>query len=195
MAKIGIMNPTYAPITGEPANAAVVYGPGKTFAHAINAGISYKRSDTELRGDNVVIESDNSITSGEVTMGLDDIQEADQVALLGVVKTGETGAEEYHDVGDSAPYVGFGYITVRQLDSVVSYIGHWFHKVQFAAQDESTKTKGETIEWQTDTIKGKAIGVNVDSSGTPKFRVRKPCATYEAALTWLKTKANISSGT
>ena len=48
---------------------------------------------------------------------------------------------------------------------------------------------------QTDTIKGKAIGVNVDSSGMPKFRVRKPCATYEAALTWLKTKANISSGT
>ena len=69
MAKIGIMNPTYAPITGEPANAAVVYGPGKTFAHAINAGISYKRSDTELRGDNVVIESDNSITSGEGVRG------------------------------------------------------------------------------------------------------------------------------
>ena len=195
MAKIGIMNPTYAPITSEPANAAVVYGPGKTFARAISAGISYKRNDTTLYGDNVAIESDNSITSGEVTMGMDDIQEADQVALLGVVKSGEVGAEEYHDVGASAPYVGFGFITVRQLSGVVSYIGHWFHKVQFATQDESTKSKGESIEWQTDTIKGKAIGVNVDSTGIPKFRARKPCATYEAALAWLQGKANITSGT
>ncbi len=196
MAKIGLLNPTYAPITTETENAPITYGDGVTFASAIEAGVAFKRNgDNPLYGDDVIIENDNSIYGGEVSIGVDDVAEDDQVAMLGVREIGEVGSEEYHDAAVSAPYVGFGYIQVRRKNGVTSYIGNWFHKVQFAESDESATTKKGAIEWKTPTLKGTIFGVNIDTTGEPKFRVRKPCATYAAALTWLQGKANISSGT
>ena len=192
MAKIGLLHPCYAPIITEPENAPIVYGEGKIFAKAISAGVTFTASDNPLYGDDAIIEDDNGITSAEVTMGVDDIDEEDMVALLGAVKTGEEGAEEYQDSGESAPYVGCGYLQVRKKDGVTSWIGNWWHKVQFNRPDETTNTKGANIEWQTDTIDGTAMGVRIDKSGRTYFRARKPFTSYEQALAWLKAKANIT---
>ncbi len=192
MAKIGLLNPVYAPITSEPQNAALVYGTGKQFAHAMQAGVAYSKNDATLYGDDTVIESDNGVTGAEITLGVDDIEESDQVALLGTEKTGETGSEEYETTDASAPYVGTGYVQVRKKAGAVSYIGNWFHKVQFSIPDEDTKTKGEKIEWQTPTIKGKAMGVYLDDTGKLRFKTSRTFATLALAMAWLNGKANIT---
>ncbi|MEG0766086.1 MAG: hypothetical protein RR482_00075 [Clostridia bacterium] len=191
MAKTGLLRPTYAPISSEPENAAIVYTAGKTFAHAIQASVTFSRNDTPLYGDDTIIENDNGVTGVEITMGIDDIPEATQVDMLGVSQNGETGAEVYEVTNESAPYVGFGYIEVKRKDGVVSYLSHWYHKVQFALPDESTNTKGDKLEWQTPTMKGKGIGVYSDASGKLRFRATKPCTTLAAAVTWLNGKAGI----
>lgn len=192
MAKIGLMNPVYAVIQTEPENAAITYKAGKIFGKAISASVTFTSNDNPLYGDDTVIENDNSLTGAEITLGVDDILEEDQQALLGLVKTGDTSAEEYQDANSGAPYVGVGYIQVRRKNGTVSYIGNWWHKVQFNRPDEETNTKGENIEWQTDTITGTAMGARIDASGLAYFRAKKAFETYAAALTWLKGKANIS---
>ena len=195
MPKIGLLKPIFAKIASEPENAAIEYNAGKVFAHAMSAGVAYTKNDAALYADDTIQENDNSVTGAEITLGVDDIADADQVDLLGMAKTGTAGNDEYEVTSDSAPYVGVGFVQVRKKNSIVSYVANWFHKVQFSLPDENTNTKGEKIEWQTPTIKGKAIGVYLDNTGKLRFKVTKPFATLEAAMTWLYEKANIPSGT
>jgi len=68
------------------------------------------------RGDRVK-EEDNSITGGTIKLGVDDASDEARVMLLGDVKEGEAGEETYHETGESAPYVGTGYIRVRRKDN------------------------------------------------------------------------------
>jgi len=194
MPKIGLLKPIFAKITAEPENAAITYAAGKVLARAIEAGVAYQKNDSPLYADNTIVENDTSVTGAEITLGLDDIAEEYQTDLLGVVKSGATGAEEYEITSESAPYVGVGYVEVRKRNGVVSYVGNWFHKVQFGMPDESAKTKNEKVEWQTPTIKGKAMGVYLDDTGVLRYKISKPCATLAAALTWLMAKANITAG-
>lgn len=196
MAKIGLMNPVYAVVKNEPENAAITYEKGKIFGKAISASVTFTSNDNPLYGDDTVIENDNSLTGAEITLGVDDILEEDQKELLGLATTGSASGSadtlEYQDANSGAPYVGVGYIQVRRKAGVVSYIGNWWHKVQFNRPDEETNTKGENIEWQTDTITGTAMGARIDTSGLAYFRAKKSFTTYAAALAWLKDKAGIT---
>ena len=194
MPKIGIMKPTFARITAETENAAITYAAGKVFAHATEASVTYQKNDSTLHADDTVQESDTSVTGAEITLGLDDIAEEYQTDLLGVAKSGLAGAEEYEITSESAPYVGVGYVEVRKRNHVISYMANWFHKVQFGVPDESAKTKAEKIEFQTPTIKGKAMGVYLDDTGVLRYKTSKPCTTLTAALSWLATKANMAAG-
>ncbi len=194
MAKIGVMRPVFAKITAEPENASITYAAGKALGYAMNIGVTYETNDAKLLAEGVTVESDNSVTGAELTIGVDDIADEAQVDLLGTEKSGETGSEEYEITSDSAPYVGAGYVEVRKKDNVVSYIARWFHKVQFKQPDESLTTKGEKMEFQTPTLKGKALGVYLDNTGKLRFRKSRTCATLAAAIAWLNTKANIQNG-
>ena len=185
MAKIGVLRPKYAKITAEAENAAITYGTAKALGHAMSIGVAYSKNDAPLYGDGTIVENDSSVTGAEVTAGVDDIAEADQVDLLGTEKTGETGSEEYEITDASAPYVGFGYVEVRKKDNAISYIGRWFHKVMFSQPDESLTTKGEKLEWQTPTIKGKAMGVYIDTTGILRFRKSRSFTTLAAANAWV----------
>ena len=194
MAKIGLLNPVYAPIVSEPKDAAIVYGAGKFCGAAISASVTYTSNSNPLYGNDSIIDDDNGITGAEVTMGVDDIMEDDQVALLGVAKEEmDGGVTEYSDTGDSAPFVGFGYIQVRRKDNKKSYIANWWHKVQFDRPNETTNTKGENIEWQTDSITGTAAGVMIDKTGKVKFRTKAVFEDYAAADAWLRNKANVQA--
>lgn len=192
MAKIGLLNPVYAPILSEPKDAPIVYGDGKFCGAAISASVTYISNSNPLYGNDSIIDDDNGITGAEVTMGIDDIMEDDQVALLGVHKEELGEVTEYSDTGSSAPFVGFGYIQVRRKNNKKSYIANWWHKVQFDRPNENTNTKGEKIEWQTDNITGTAAGVMIDKSGEVKFRTKSVFEDYEKADAWLRARANIT---
>ncbi len=194
MAYVGLRYPVFAPITTEARGKAIVYGTGMVIGRAISANVEFTRNEGGLYADDILAESDNSITGGTIEIGLDDALEDVQAAIFGVQKSGETGQEVYTETDAAAPYGGFGYIRVRRHKGVTSYIAYWIHKTQFAPSSESAQTKGETIEWQTPTASGNIMGVYIDASGVAKFRDHKVCATEEAAVTWLNGLAKIASG-
>lgn len=194
MAFIGLRYPVVATVTSHTAGAEPVYGTGMVIGHAITANLTITRNDNPLYADDRIVEDDNGITGMSLELGLDDISEEVQAYMLGTVKeTGTSSAPDLYLDGDSgAPAVGVGYIRVRRKDGATKYQATWIYKATFGFTDESAQTKGETIEWQTPTITGRAQGVSRGSTGRLDFRARAVFDTEAAAISWLNTKAGIS---
>ena len=197
MAYIGMRYPVASVISAETPNVEPTYGTGFVVGKAISANLTITRNDNPLYGDDAICEQDNGITAMQLEFGTDDLEESVQENLLGTVKvTGTSPAPNvYYDTDNAAPYVGFGYIRVRRLRGETSYQAIWIHKIQFGIESESGQTKGETIEWQTPTFTGRAMGVNLTAAGGISFRKRATFTTEAAAKTWLNTQAGISSAT
>lgn len=190
MAKVGMRYVVAAPLESEPNGQEPTYGTGLIMGRAISADVSLDRLDNALYADDAKAESENSITGGTISIGIDDILEDAQVAIFGVVKSGEGDDAEYIDKGVAAPYVGVGYIQERRFKGVTSYLAWWYYKAQFAPMADSARTKGEQIEWQTTTASGNLMGVYNDATGVASFRTHKVFASAGDAITWLNTKAN-----
>lgn len=197
MAFIGMKYVVAAPISAETAGSAITYGTGMVIGKAIQGNLSWERNDNPLYADDAIAENDNSVLSGTIEIGLDDLSDAARKMLLGEVEvtvgTGNDATTEYETSDAAAPYVGVGYIRVRRKSGTTTYQAVWIHKVQFSEESEETQTKGESIEWQTPTINGKIMGVQNDSSLATNFRRRATFDTEAAAKSWLNTKAGISA--
>ena len=50
----------------------------------------------------------------------------------------------------------------EKVDGLKKYVAMWIYKVKFAEGQESFKTKGDNIEYQTPSIAGQAIGIDDD---------------------------------
>ena len=109
------------------------------------------------------------------------------------VKEGDAGEEVYHETGESAPYVGTGYIRVRRKDNKTNYIAYWVHKAIFGIGTESAKTKGQNIEWQTPTLEGSIMGVKNNAALQTRFRERRTFTKESEARAWLNKKAGIEA--
>lgn len=193
MAFIGMRYPVVAKLASHTAGSAPTYSAGMYMGKAIAGNLTITRNNNPLYADDTIAEDDNSISAMSLEMGLDDLLENVQVYMLGTKESGTGTDLEYIDTDASAPEVGAGYIRVRRKNGVTKYQAVWMYKVVFGQESETTQTKGETIEWQTPTIVGRAAAVDVDGSGDRAFRVKKVFDTEEAALTWLKSKANITA--
>lgn len=141
MAFVGLLYAVAAPIQTEADGQAITYGKGQVIGGMMTAEISYTRNSNPLYADDRVMEEDNSITGGTIKMGVDDVNDDARVMMLGDVKEGDAGEEVYHETGESAPYVGTGYIRVRRKDNKTNYIAYWVHKAIFGIGTESAKTK------------------------------------------------------
>ena len=94
--------------------------------------------------------------------------------------------------GNEAPYVGFGYIVCDVTAGTKTYKAYWFPKVQFGLENDNAKTKGESTEFQTNTLSGEILGVVTSSSGPTEFYYVESESTETAARSWLNGKAGIS---
>lgn len=193
MAFVGMRHPVVATVATEVAGQALTYNAGMVMGHAIMGNLTITRNQNPLRGDDVEVENDNSITGMSIEMGLDDIMEAVRVYMLGLEAVdGETN--QWDETAAPAPYVGFGYIRVRKKNGITSFQAIWCHKAQFGQTAENSATKGEAIEWQTPTLTGRIMGVYNSSGNEPSFRHIALFATEADAIAWLNTKANMSGG-
>lgn len=195
MAYIGMRYPVASKIATESAGSEPTYGTGFVVGKAISANLTITRNDNPLYADDAIAEEDNGITAMSIEVGTDDLDESVQENLLGVKKDATGTPILYFDTDAAAPYVGFGYIRVRRLNGATKFQAIWMHKVQFGQTSETAQTKGESIEWQTPTITGRAMGVSLNSPAAISFRKRAVFETEAAAKTWLNTQANISSQT
>ena len=193
MAFVGLLYAVAAQIQTEADGQAITYGKGQVIGGMMTAEISYTRNSNPLYADDRVMEEDNSITGGTIKMGVDDVNDDARVMMLGDVKEGDAGEEVYHETGESAPYVGTGYIRVRRKDNKTNYIAYWVHKAIFGIGTESAKTKGQNIEWQTPTLEGSIMGVKNNAALQTRFRERRTFTKESEARTWLNKKAGIEA--
>ena len=195
MAFIGLRYPVAAPITAETEGAEPTYGAGFVVGKAIQANLTITRNNNPLYGDDAIAEDDNGITGMSLELGVDDLEDEVRANLMGdVVVQGESGAPAvYYETGNSAPNVGFGYIRVRRRHGVTSYQALFIHKITFGQTSENAQTKGESIEWQTPTITGRAAGLMLNNVNYISFRKRALFTTFAAAQAWLRTQANITA--
>lgn len=199
MAHIGMKYPVAAPW-----QEGNTYGEGFVIGKAINFTGTPNKNDVTLYADDGVAETDLSVKDWGTSIGVDDITLKVHADLLGhgytaASEAGEDGGAtpESVEIGsdDVAPYFGEGFYKRRRKNNVTSYTVIWLYKVQHSEMTENAETKGESVNFQTPTLEGKAFPVEVTGAdGTKKMSVGKKLLfkTEAEAIAWLKKQANIA---
>lgn len=144
------------------------------------------RSSVKDYGDNRVVETDNSVTGGTLTVEFNHDQEDIYTMLLGhQLETGESTTKAIlFNANDVAPYVGTGAIGKSEGD----YVAKFYKKVQFAEPNDENQTKQENTTFNHVTLEGE-IFVLADGS----WKETKRFSTLAAAKAWLNSKVGLTA--
>lgn len=195
MAHIGMKYPVAAPWT-----EGGTYTKGFVVGKAIKFTGTPNKNDVDLYADDGIAETDKSVKDIGVSLNVDDLSLKVQSDLLGhtytAASTGEpsgTATPESIEVGsdDVAPYFGTGFYKRRRKNNVESFTAIWLYKVQYSEPTEEAETKGESVNFQTPTIEGKAYPVEI--SGKTKLYKKAVFDTETAAKAWLDDLAKVNS--
>ena len=173
---------TYTP------GSAISYTGGVNFAEAVSASLNWERADGRFYGDDVELDSDNSVLGYTLDIEPAGLPDSVRELLLGETKSSAT----YTITDDPAPDVGVGYVRVMRDKGVTKYEGWWFYKLKFGVQSEETRTKERNIEWRTPTLNGVGSGIMLDNTGKHVFAVHETFATMTLAKAFVNGKAGIS---
>lgn len=199
MAHVGMKMPVMAKW-----NEGNTYDKGFVAGKAINFTGTPNKNDTTLYADDGAAETDISVRDWGTSLSVDDTSLKVQSDILGHTYVAEKAAEsdgeatpESIEIGtdDVAPYMGVGFYKRRRKNNVTSFTVIWLYKVQHSEPTENAETKGESVNFQTSTIEGKAFPVEVTGSdGTKKMSIGKKLLfkTEAEAIAWLKKQANIT---
>lgn len=189
MAFVGLKHVVFAPITAE-TDSAVTYGTGFVVGKAMTANINIASANVKLYGDDAVAESDTGFTEGTVDIGVTKMTDDIQVNMLGhTAGTGEGTTGEITAKGsDQAPYGGLGFYAPKLDDGVRKYRGIWFTKTKASEPNESLSTKQGATAFVTPSI---SCAVMEDMTGA--WKKEKTFDTEAACITWLNTRAGIST--
>ena len=193
MAFVGCKNFVAAPITAYTAGSAITYGTGFKVGHLTRVQLDWNTSDAKLFGDNVLVESDKSATSGTITVGTTTLSDNALQKILGYEESGTDTAVVLNKTDGEVPYIGCGYVLKDSGDGTPNYIGVWNHRCQFTG-NENVETRQDSTNYQAPEITGDVLGAQIDSSGKNYFQVRKSFSTEAAAIAWVNTQAGISAG-
>ena len=191
MARIGLKSMTYAVLSSGGAGSAAVYTDGTLVGNnMIKADVSIQREDVSLYADNGRVEHANGVTGGTITLELARLDDTMKENILGMYKD---DSDVLHVIDADAPYVGFGYVTCEIANGVKSYIGYWFHKVQFGTDSDSAETKGENTTFQSESLTGSIMGVQLSSGGNTEFYQTFADSDEADVVAWLKSCAGITT--
>ena len=128
-------------------------------------------------------EVDNSVTSGTLSVELNNDEDEIYTMLLGHSKDTQSSEISFAD-DDVAPYVGVGAIG----KSGTGWVSKWYPKVQFKEPNDDNQTKQGNVTFGHVTLEGEIL---VPDDGV--WKERKTFATLTEAKTWLNGKAGISA--
>ena len=179
MAKIGLNNFRYSIATVNASTGAVTYAGATKPGKAVSFSLTVTKADAELYADDVLAESDYTVTGGDVTMGLDRFDLTTMAAILGHTIT---DGEVVDSTADVAPYVGLGRVVPVMVDNAKKYRATVLALVKFSDPDDSDTTRGESVEFGTYEIPGKLI---IPASG--EWRKQKVFDTEAAAISYVES--------
>ena len=197
MAQVTLKNLIIAPMTAEAAGSLPTYGTGRKVGHLMKANISWNRGDVKLYGDDKLVDKDNSVTSGTLSIDSTYLSRADRKMILDIVESNTPGTgevQEYMLGDDASPYVGAGYVWKDNLISDKPFIAYVYMKVQFSMNEEM-ETKGESTQYKQPTIEGEVFAVQPLANLKNKFRLEADFASEAEAITWVNSKLNYTPPT
>lgn len=186
MAYIGLVKPTIAKL--DESAEKPKYTDGFTCGKAIGLDVNPQYAEGSLYADNTKAEYDKEFKYADVTLNTDTMPIRAHTVMFGheVNGEGETPVTIKTRTTDSPNYVGFGIYVNEKVNNVKKYVAMWIYKVKFAEGQESFKTKGDNIEYQTPSIAGQAIGI-----ADNLWKETKIFGTEKEACDWIDEMAGI----
>lgn len=153
MAKIGLNNFRYAVATVNESDGSITYGPVKKPGKAISFSFEPTVADATLYADDSLAESDNRVTGGNVTMGIDRYDAETMAEILGHEYDSDTN-EIVSTINDVAPYIGVGRIVRIMVDNVQMFRATFLALCKFSEPSSDDNTMSESIEFSTYELSG-----------------------------------------
>ena len=154
--KIGCDNLVYAIMTTEDTAAvAPVYAEPVSAPGVMSININPNPSQETLFADDGPMDTAATLGRIEVEIQKNELTQKNKADLLGH-SFDANGALVYGD-SDVAPYVAIGF---RTLKSNGSYRYVWLYKGKFSEPEDNNETKGDSINFQSDTITGNFLKLN-----------------------------------
>ena len=180
MAKIGLNNFRYAKATVDETTGAISYGTVKKPGKAVSFSFEPTLNDAKLYADDGLAESDNRVTGGTCTMGIDRLDTETLAEILGHDYDADT-KEVVSSVNDVAPYVGVGRIVRIMVDGTQKYRVTFLSQCKFSEPSASDTTMGENVEFSTYELPGTMV---IPANGV--WRKEKTFTTLDDAITYLE---------
>ena len=176
MAYVGLRKPIIAKMTEEG-----VYDEPFACGKAIGIQVTPNYAEGGLNADDMQVEYDKEFNYAEVTLNTSTLPiEAHEKMFGHKVDTAKKNVK--FNSNDQANYVGMAWISVEKVDNVRSYVGNFLKRVKFSEPSANFSTKGDSIEYKTPSISGRALAL---SDG--EWKETEICATEADALKWINT--------
>ena len=186
MAKIGLNNFLFGIF-----NSNGTYGTAQKPAKAISCKVDITNNDVKLYADNVLAESDTGFQSGQVTLGIDEEDQATMATLLG--HTVDANGVMVRNSSDTAPFVGLGRIVTKMVNGALKYKVEFLCKVKFSEPSQEDNTKGENVEFGTSELVGQVA--TLDNGDWSKSKTFDSMEGAQAYLNGLFTNAPVTKYT
>ena len=186
--RIGCDNLVYAiQTTEDTATAAPVYATPKAAPGVMSININPNASQDTLFADDGPMETATTLGKIDVEIKKNELTTENKADLLGHTIDSDGGLV-YGD-SDVPPFVAIGF---RSLKSNGNYRYVWLYKGKFVDPEDQNETKGDSINFQADTIKGQFVKLNYPATvGSKKVRMWKyeldgdnPEASKSAMSSW-----------
>lgn len=154
--RIGCDNLVYAIMkTEDTATAAPVYDAVKSAPGVISVNINPNASQETLFADDGPMDTATTLGKVDVAINKAELTTENKADLLGH-SIDTNGGIVYGD-SDVPPWVAIGF---RTLKSNGKYRYVWLYKGKFTDPEDNNETKGDSINFQTDTINGQFVKLN-----------------------------------
>lgn len=154
--RIGCDNLVYALMNVEDtATTAPTYDAVKPAPGVISVNINPNSSQETLFADDGPMETATTLGKIDVEINKAELTPENKADLLGH-QIDANGGVVYGD-SDVPPWVAIGF---RTLKSNGNYRYVWLYKGKFTDPEDNNETKGDSINFQTDTIKGQFVKLN-----------------------------------
>ena len=155
--RIGCDNLVYAKMTTEDTDSvAPVYGTVTPALGVMSVNINPNGAQETLFADDGPMETASTLGKIEVEIQKSELTTQNKADLLGH-QIDAKGALFYGD-SDVPPWVAIGF---RTLKSNGNYRYVWLYKGKFTEPEDANETKGDSINFQTDTISGQFTRLNM----------------------------------
>lgn len=191
---IGVKGLTWAKVKSGGDGSAMVYEDGAYEKdRMVRVDQNEERAEAVFHADDHSIDRDNSVTGATIAIEMARMTDGMRTGMLGHVKeAGNNGA--WHVTDAEAPYVGTGFYLVDRYKGEKKWRAFWYWKVQFSEGSRSFNTRGESLEFQTESADGEAMGVQLTENGAYEYYAYVEVSSEADAVAWLKEKAGITDG-